>query len=79
MQSTNESLVCLLKEGCGIRSISRILGISAATVIRNCEGIKEGAEASYFIWQGVRARRNAYLCTKKDKVVVDSIRFEKGY
>ena len=34
VQSTNESVVCLLKEGCGIRSISRILGISAATVIR---------------------------------------------
>ena len=27
-------MICLVKEGCGIRSISRILGISAATVIR---------------------------------------------
>jgi len=30
----DKAVICLVKEGCGIRSISRILGISTATVIR---------------------------------------------
>lgn len=31
---TNRQLIALTKEGCGIRSISRLLGISPTTVIR---------------------------------------------
>lgn len=37
--STNDSVIILLKEGCGIRSISRILKISSQTVLSRIIGI----------------------------------------
>ncbi len=45
---TNANIKTLLKEGCGIRSISRIMGISSKTVLSRMIKIKKQIKIPYF-------------------------------
>ena len=45
---TNELIKCLLKEGCGIRSISRIVNISSKTVLSRLLRISNQIKVPYF-------------------------------
>ncbi len=68
-RNTNQDIVALLKEGCGIRSIARLLKISPATVIRRIK------EIALIIKKPIIAYKKEYevdeMCTyisnKKDK------------
>lgn len=44
-ENINSQIIALLKEGCGIRSIGRLLKISATTVIRRIKGISKAIKS----------------------------------
>jgi len=48
----NDSIVLLLKEGCGIRSIARILGISNNTVLARIISIGKTVKAKSLLQKG---------------------------
>ncbi len=48
----NDSIVLLLKEGCGIRSIARILSISKNTVLTRILSIGKGLKAKSLLQKG---------------------------
>ncbi len=52
--NTNEFIIDLLKEGCGLRSISRILKISKNTVLSRMLKISNAIKVPYFDKQGCK-------------------------
>ncbi len=52
--NVNEFIKCLLKEGCGVRSISRIINISTKTVLSRMLKISKAIKIPYFEKQGCK-------------------------
>jgi len=51
---TNQLLISLLKEGCGVRSISRIMGISTKTVLSRLLKVGKSIKTPYFTKLGCK-------------------------
>ena len=86
--NTNQMIVKLLKEGCGVRSISRILDISVGTVLSRMIKIEEDIEPPEFnqcncvyevdeLWSFSGNKRNdtwiIYVLDRNTRKVVDFI------
>jgi len=87
-QETNKMIITLLKEGCGVRSISRILQISKNTVLSRMLSISKNIQKPVFtgynkeyeideIWTYAGSKGNAvwitYCIEKKTKAVIDFV------
>ena len=86
LNNTNTMLIKLLKEGCGVRSISRILGISKNTVLSRMVKIGTKIKIPYFdklgrkyeideLWSFVGNKKNmvwvTYAIERKTGTVID--------
>nr|WP_321232907.1 IS1 family transposase [uncultured Psychroserpens sp.] len=85
---TNELIKILLKEGCGVRSISRIINISTKTVLSRMLKISKTIKSPYFqklgckfevdeLWSFIGNKDNAtwitYAIERQTKTVIDFI------
>ena len=85
-QNTNSLIISMLKEGCGVRSISRILAISKRTVLSRMIKISEKIRPPYFntlgckfevdeLWSYVGNKENVtwitYAIERNSKQVID--------
>lgn len=85
LNSTNSNVVKLLKEGCGIRSIARLLNISATTVLKKIQQIAKATskppilfaktyemdELCTYVQQKTKQLWVAYAMQSDTKAVVD--------
>lgn len=87
-RTINDQIVCLLKECCGIRSISRILNISTKTVLSRMLKINKGITIPYFdklgcefeideMWSYIGSKENViwitYALERKTKRIINLV------